>query len=77
MRRIIRVPCCVTMASGRHRSDKCDVSELTTRGNVLPLNSKRLTAALLRQLAAALDVLTSASVEDLRQLITGELEEDV
>ena len=42
--------------------------------NVVPLNSKRLTTVLLKQLAGALEVPTTASSDDLRQLITGKLE---
>ena len=43
------------------------------RGNLVPLNSKRLTGVLLKQLAAALDVPTTATTEDLRRLINGKL----
>lgn len=45
------------------------------RGGRYPLNSKRLTAVHLRRLAGALGIPTSASSEDLRQLIAGKLEE--
>ena len=45
------------------------------RGGHVPLNSKRLTAAYLRRLAGALEIPTSASSEELRQLIAGKLEE--
>ena len=41
----------------------------------LPLNSKRLTAVLIRQLARALEIPTTASLEDVRMLIDGKLEE--
>ena len=43
--------------------------------NVVPLNSKRLMTVLLKQLAGVLEVPTTASSDDLRQLITGKLEE--
>ena len=42
---------------------------------MLPLNLKRLTTDLLEQLARAMNVPTAASVDDLRQLISGKLEE--
>lgn len=45
------------------------------RRNMLPLNSKRLTKKLMKQLAVALEVPTSATPDDLRQLISGRLEE--
>ena len=75
---VLSVYLSVIMASSEPESDPgraCDMISEMPRGNMLPLNSKRLTAALLRQLAAALDVPNSASAEDLRQLISGMLEE--
>ena len=47
-----------------------------SRKNVVPLNSRKLTGILLKQLAAALEIPTSASSEDLRLLISGKLQED-
>lgn len=44
-------------------------------GRPLPLNSKRLTAVLLKQLARGLDVPATASPEEVRQLIEGKLAE--
>ena len=41
----------------------------------LPLNSKRLTANHLRRLAAELEIATSASTDELRQMIDGKLSE--
>ena len=43
------------------------------RGRALPLNSKRLTAVHVRQLANALDLPTSGSVDQLWQLVEGKL----
>ena len=40
----------------------------------LPLNSRRLTAAQIKRLGRALDLPTSASVEEVRQMIDGKLE---
>ena len=45
------------------------------RGYVLPLNSKRLTTKLMKRLAVALDISTSATSDDLSLLIAGKLEE--
>ena len=42
---------------------------------LLPLNSRRMTGLLLRQLAVELRLPTSGTVEDTRQLIIGKLEE--
>ena len=42
----------------------------------MPLNSRRLTAGHLRRLAAALDVPTGASTDELRQVIDGKLAEE-
>ena len=42
-------------------------------GRPLPLNSKKLTGALLKQLARGLDIPTGASGDELRQLIDGKL----
>ena len=44
------------------------------RGKVLPLNSKRLRTVQLQRLARALSIPTSASGDELRQLIDGKLE---
>ena len=45
------------------------------REEVLPLNSRRLTITMLKQLAGALGLPRSASADELRQLISGQLEE--
>ena len=45
------------------------------RGRRLPLNSRRLTAAYLRQLGKALDIPTTGSSDELRQQIEGKLSE--
>ena len=42
---------------------------------LLPLNSRRLTAAYLQQLARALELPTAAGAEDIRQMINGMIEE--
>lgn len=44
------------------------------RGSILPLNSKRLTQGLLKQLARAMELPTAASSNDLRQMIACKLE---
>ena len=44
------------------------------REEVLPLNSRRLTITMLKQLAGALGLPRSASADELRQLISGQLE---
>ena len=51
-------------------------SRATPRGQYLPLNSKRLTTAHLRQIASALDLPTTGSADQLRQVIEGKLETD-
>ena len=45
-------------------------------GRVVPLNSRRLTATHLRQVAEALGLPTTGSTDQLRQLIEGKLESD-
>ena len=49
---------------------------LVPRGRSLPLNSKRLTGAYLRQVATALGLPTEGSADQLRQVIEGQLETD-
>ena len=44
-------------------------------GRTVPLNSRRLTAALLKQLASGLGVPTTGTAEDIRALVSGKLEE--
>lgn len=44
-------------------------------GRLYPLNSKRLTAAHLRQLAEALKLPTMGAVDEIRQMIEGKLQE--
>ena len=46
------------------------------RGRVVPLNSRRLTAAHLKRVAEALKLPTTGSADQLRQLIEGKLESD-
>ena len=46
------------------------------RGRVLPLNSKRLTSAHLKQVAEKLELPTTGSADQIRQLIEGKLQED-
>ena len=45
-------------------------------GRVLPLNSKRLTSAHLKQVAEKLELPTTGSADQIRQLIEGKLQED-
>ena len=49
--------------------------ELAPRGRPLPLNSKRLTAAHVQQLARTLGLPTTASPDNIRQMIDGKLAE--
>ena len=42
-------------------------------GKPLPLNSRRLTAPVLKQLAGALDLPSTAPLDDVRQMIEGKL----
>lgn len=49
--------------------------EPAPRGRPLPLNSKRLTAAHVQQLARTLELPTTASSDDIRQMIDGKLTE--
>ena len=46
------------------------------RGRVLPLNSKRLTTTHLKQVAEKLELPTTTSADQIRQLIEGKLQED-
>lgn len=46
------------------------------RGRVLPLNSKRLTSTHLKQVAEKLELPTTGSADQIRQLIEGRLQED-
>ena len=50
--------------------------ERTRRGQYLPLNSKRLTAAHLRQIASALELPTKGAADQLRQVVEGRLQTD-
>ena len=45
------------------------------RTELLPLNSRRLTAAMVRRLASALDIPTTGTAEDVRQLLDAKLTE--
>ena len=47
--------------------------ESGSRSRVLPLNSRRLTAVLLRRIAHAMTLPTAVPAEQLRQLIDGKL----
>ena len=58
-----------------HEEDEVG-SRAVPRGQHLPLNSKRLTAAHLRQIASALDLPTTGAADQLRQVIEGKLETD-
>ena len=60
---------------GATRARESTVTSRSLVGRQMPLNSRRLTAALLKQLAGGLDVPTSASMEEVRQLIDGKLGE--
>ena len=46
------------------------------RGRVLPLNSKRLTSVHLKQVAEKLELPTTGSADQIRQLTEGKLQED-
>lgn len=61
-------------ASGGRAVDSRDAIDMP-RGRRLPLNSRQLTAAYLRQLGEALDLPTTGSSEELRQQIEGKLSE--
>ena len=52
-----------------------DAGEVQPGSQTLPLNSRRLTAARLRQLARGMDLPTTATIEDLRQIIDGKVTE--
>ena len=52
-----------------------DAGEVQPGSQTLPLNSRRLTAARLRQLARGMDLPTTATIEDLRQIIDGKVAE--
>ncbi len=61
-----------------HKAAIDDVTEMARErkgSSLLPLNSKRLTSVLLKQVARAMGVLTAASGDDLRLLLSGKLEE--
>ena len=62
----------VESKGARSRAD-C-VVERRPRGQYLPLNSKRLTAAHLRRIAATLELPTTGATKQLRQVIKGKLE---
>ena len=54
-------------------SDDTSTKEGAVRSKVLPLNSQRLTAALLKMIAHAMSLPTSVPADELRQLIDGKL----
>ena len=56
-----------------HKSSERDYTHAA--GQVLTLNSRRLTATEMKRVAKALELLTSAVLEDLRQMIDGKLSE--
>jgi hypothetical protein len=49
--------------------------EVEARGQTFPLNSRRLTAAVIARVARELGLSVSASLEDLRQIVGGKIEE--
>ena len=49
--------------------------DTTPRGKLLPLNSRRLTSAHLKQIAESLELPTTGSTDEVRQLIKGKLQE--
>ena len=51
------------------------VTEKTRAGRVLPLNSRRLTAVIVKRIAKALELPDSAALDDLRQMVDGKLSE--
>ena len=50
-------------------------TEKTRAGRVLPLNSRRLTAVIVKRIAKALELPDSAALDDLRQMVDGKLSE--
>ena len=50
-----------------------DVGRVSPSGKLLPLNSRRLTAAHLRHIAGAMGVPSTGSADEVRQLIEGKL----
>jgi hypothetical protein len=46
-------------------------AEWTRAGRVLPLNSRRLTAAIIKRIARALELPESAALDDVRQMVDG------
>ena len=59
---------------GSHAGDGAIV-DTAPRGKLLPLNSRRLTSAHLKQNAESLDLPTTGSTDEVRQLIEGKLQE--
>ena len=49
------------------------VAERIRAGHVLPLSSRRLTAAIIKQIARALELPESAALDDVRQMVDGKL----
>ena len=67
------------MSSGSEETETGEVgaeSRELPRGWVLPLNSKRLTSTHLKQVAEKLELPTTGSADQIRQLIEGKLQED-
>ena len=62
---------------GGGESDLSEGEQEALTGQVLPLNSKRLTAHHLRQISEALQLPTSGSADQVRQLIEGKLRSDL
>ena len=61
---------------GGGESDLSEGEQEVLTGRVLPLNSKRITAHHLRQISGALQLPTSGSADQMRQLIEGKLRSD-
>ena len=53
-----------------------DVGRVAPSGKLLPLNSRRLTAAHLRYIAGAMELPHTGSADEVRQLIEGKLQDE-
>ena len=63
--------------SGESASDgERDVVSEPFSGRLLPLNSRRLTAVHLRHIAGAMELPSTGSADEVRQLIEGKLQEE-
>ena len=61
---------------GRGESDLSEGKQEVLTGQVLPLNSKRITVHHLQQISEALQLPTSGPADQMRQLIEGKLRSD-